>query len=117
MNIFNYIHNLYNSLLDEIAEKYFNPNKVFIGGWCPRQAEGLTKDGNHFYFRARGTQWYLKISKKENESDFEFDFDKEIFHYGNRDYKKWPDCGWLPKRECIKLANKAFKKYYESNEV
>lgn len=110
MQIIYYLIDLYNTILDRVVFKFFNPYNVNPGGNCPVQAEDQLKDKNWYYFRARGSQWYLKVSKSEKE----FDFDKEIFHYGDRNYKEWPTCGWLTRRECIRLATKALKKYFKT---
>lgn len=34
-----------------------------IGGACPTQAEGFTKDGRPFYFRARHGEWTLDVGE------------------------------------------------------
>lgn len=34
----------------------------YIGGACPTQAEGVTADGHHYYFRARHGQWTLQVA-------------------------------------------------------
>lgn len=93
-------------ILDWIVFNFFNPYKIDPQGYCPTQAFGTLKDGNHYYFRARGSGWSLKVSKNTGFNG-DFDFDNEIFHFGDKNYKPWPECGGLSRRECIKLATKA----------
>lgn len=111
--MFNYLISKKERLLDWFAYTFNNPYLVQVNGWCPRQAEGFLSDGNYYYFRARGDKWYLKIStipmKKDSTTNF---FSNQIFHYGNRSYKPWPECGWLSERECIRLATKALDNYF-----
>jgi hypothetical protein len=96
-----------------------------VGGWCPRQANGAIKvneDIYYYYFRARGSQWYIEFSTKDmgyaedDKKAMEF-FDNVIFKYGDRNYREWPECGYLSGRECIKLANKGIKKFIRSLEI
>lgn len=101
--------------LDYLHFKFRNPYSVHVYGWCPRQAEGdISVNGEKYfyYFRARGEQWYIKVSTAAISTDAFWD--NEVFHYGNRRYKRWPDAGWLSERECIKLATKALKKFEKS---
>ena len=100
-----------NRLLNWYYRTFKNPYKVVVGGYCPRQAEGrIAKDGkiHHYYFRARGSQWYLKVSPGWWDG---FNFDLEVFHFGDRNYCEWPEAGYLPERECIVLATKALNEF------
>ena len=91
-----------------------NPFKVSPGGNCPVQAWGKIGADSFYYFRARGSQWYLKIScGKISTKTQDFSFDEEIFHYGERDYCDWPEAGWLSKRKCVQLATEALKEFYK----
>lgn len=107
-----FIHK-YEKLLDWFIFKFWNPYNLNPGGNCPTQDGGKLEDGNYYYFRARGSQWYLKISKNTGFSN-DFDFDNEIFHWGDRNYCMWPHAGWLSKRECIRLGTDALNRYFES---
>ena len=103
----------YDKLLDWVVFKFFNPYKVNPGGNCPVQAEGKLENGGWFYFRARGTRWSLEVFREE--SDFtNYSFDKPIFATGDANYRKWPEAGWLTRRECIKLATKGINKCYQN---
>jgi len=100
----------YSTFLDWIVFKFFNPYKVNPGGYCPVQAEGRLENGNFYYFRARGKGWSLKVG---TQGDMMI-FDTEIFHYEDKNYKPWPECGWLSRRECIRLATKALNEYHKN---
>lgn len=81
---------------------FCNKYNIEIQGWCPRQAWWMI-DGKYYYFRARGSQWSLEISKIE--------FGGNIWSYCEKDYAEWPECGSLANWECLKLINKALKIY------
>lgn len=97
--------------LDWLYWKFRNPYRLDMpGGNCPVQIEGYLSTGEFYYFRARGAGWRLEIAPDERAW-----FSGLItFSYGSRDYLPWPDAGWITKREALKLANRAVKKYYQS---
>jgi hypothetical protein len=99
------------NVLNWFYRRFLNPYKVIIGGYCPRQAEGsIEKDGKiyYYYFRARGEQWYLKVSIGFLDA---FSFQHEVFHTGDRRYCVWPEAGYLPEYKCIILATKALDEF------
>jgi len=117
-----YLLSKYEKLLDYLVWKFNNPYKVNMpSGNCPIQSWGcLEKDilKPYYYFRARGSQWSLEISTKEMGDGYtdpgtDF-FDNKTWEYREKNYQPWPECGYLSKRECIKLCTKALNKFYES---
>lgn len=94
-------------ILNCVYNLLFNKYSIEIQGWCPRQAWWMV-DGNYYYFRARGTQWSLEISKTEMGDNF--------WSYCEKDYAEWPECGGLSDWECLKLINKALKIYAQNPE-
>jgi len=76
---------------------FLNPHNIKVDGYCPRQATGNLKDGRWFYFRARGTNVSMEFRKDE--------FGPIISRVSFAKYAEWPQCGYLPEWECIKLAN------------
>lgn len=108
--IYHKIIGIKEEFLDWIVFKFFNPYKINPAGCCPVQSETILPTGEWCYFRARGSQWSLEIYPKE---EYFADTNKRIYNYIDKNYKKWPECGWLSKRECIRLATKAINKYYE----
>lgn len=96
--------------LDYLYSKFHNPYNLNPSGNCPVQDWGQLKDGNYYYFRARGTSWRIQVGNIDSNDD-KF-FDNIIWKDGDPDYDVWPNCGWLTKRECIKLATKALNDYF-----
>jgi hypothetical protein len=88
------------NILNWFYRTFLNPHGVDVQGYCPRQAWWVL-DGKYYYFRARGSQWSLEIS--------ETDLGENIWSYCEKNYKEWPECGYLEEWECIKLVNKAMK--------
>ena len=80
-------------------------------GQCPVQIEGQLMTGEYYYFRARGSSWRIEIYA--NEGDFWDGRQKQLFTYSEK-YGETFEAGWMLKREAIKFATQAIKKYYET---
>lgn len=85
------------------------------GGNCPVQAEGFI-DGHPFYFRSRGEEWAIYISRTY-ESDFN-PFTSESWKYCEPYLNESGECvpymaGWAKKEECKAFIEKAAKIYIE----
>jgi hypothetical protein len=96
----------------------FNPYGIWPEGACPVQAEGYTKEGNWYYFRARGR--YVTMVICESEEDYQgtmnhekpYLFERELF-YGMHDYQ----AGWMSREDAVRLATVWFNEYYEKQQV
>jgi hypothetical protein len=92
----------------------------WIGGYCPLQAEG-TIDGNHFYFRAKGTRWEFAIDEIGNDAvDIIAFTDRPGFKLS----EQWIDknhpgdinfsAGYMPESVAKQIIEDCAKKYMES---
>lgn len=102
----NLFYSVRENVLDWFTLTFRNPFGVKPGGACPVQAEGTV--GNiWYYFRSRGTGWSLDIA----ESEKDWVENRGFWRYAEAGFK-WPDAGWISKREAVKFATKALKKYF-----
>jgi len=94
-----------------------NKHKIDFWGYCPVQSCGQLKTGEYYYFRSRGSQWSLELSRKsmdEQEISANNDFFDNVFwEYRAKNVKPWPTMGYITKLEALKLFNFAVKKYYK----
>lgn len=90
----------------------FNPYGVWPTGACPVQAEGYTKDGNWYYFRARGSRIAFVICESEDDYTGMMDhppylFEREMY-YGTHDYQ----AGWMTHEDAVRLTTVWLNEYY-----
>ena len=91
--------------------KFQNPYKLNqASGQAPVQIEGNLSTGEYYYFRARGSSWRVELYP--TEEDFWCGRQKQLFTYSEK-YGETFEASWLLKREAIKFATLAIKKYYE----
>ena len=89
--------------------KFNNPYGLnWPSGQCPVQIEGTLPTGEHYYFRARGSRWYIDICQSEQD----WWLNKILFKYTDN-YGETFEAGWMSKREAIKFATLGIKKYYQ----
>ena len=86
----------------------FNPYNVQPDGLCPVQAEGILKDGNWYYFRARGTNISLIVHLSEED----YANEPYIF-YRELKYGKTFEAGYIDKDDAIRLATVWLNEYFE----
>jgi len=89
----------------------FNPHGVWPTGACPVQAEGYTKDGKWYYFRARNSHARIVICESE-DSYFEWPEHKPLFErelaYGDEIFQ----AGWMMHDDAVRLATVWLNEYY-----
>jgi len=89
----------------------FNPYGVWPTGACPVQAEGYTKDGKWYYFRARYSHAVLVICESEddysNSHNTKYLFEREL-EYGN-DF----EAGWMTHDDAVRLTTVWLNEYHE----
>lgn len=89
----------------------FNPYGVWPEGACPVQAEGYTKDGKWYYFRARGAHARIVICETEedygNWPDTEYLFERELA------YGTMFEAGWMHRSDAIRLATVWLNEYHD----
>ena len=77
------------------------PNPTYDVDWmsgnCPVQAEGSCCGGRRFYFRARGEELQITITRMPlSEGDFlNWPVPEEGRWYYAQDYALWPAAGWI----------------------
>jgi len=90
----------------------FNPHGVWPEGFCPVQAEGYTKYGEWYYFRARGSHARFVICKSEDDysnwPDTEYLFEREL-EYGDGMFQ----AGWMTHDDAVRLTTVWLNEYYE----
>jgi len=95
----------------------FNPYGVWPEGACPVQAEGYTKDGDWYYFRARGNYIRFVICKSEDdytgliESPTKYLFERELT-YGDGMFQ----AGWMSHEDAVRLTTVWLNEYYEKTQ-
>lgn len=95
----------------------FNPYGVWPEGACPVQAEGYTKDGNWYYFRARGG--YIRFVICESEDDYtgliesptKYLFEREL-EYGDGMFQ----AGWMKHEDAVRLVTVWLNEYYDETQ-
>jgi len=90
----------------------FNPYNVKPNGMCPVQAEGILKDGEWYYFRARGSRIAFVICESEEDYTGMLDhppflFEREMY-YGMHDYQ----AGWITHEDAVRLITVWLNEYY-----
>ena len=91
----------------------FNPHGIWPSGHCPVQAEGYTKDGKWYYFRARGNQARFMIleSKDEYIKVEGLILFERVLDYGGRPYQ----AGWLSHEDAVRLTTVWLNEYYNES--
>lgn len=95
----------------------FNPYGVWPEGACPVQAEGYTKDGNWYYFRARGNHIRFVICESEDdytglvESPTKYLFEREL-EYGDGMFQ----AGWMKHEDAVRLVTVWLNEYYDETQ-
>ena len=95
----------------------FNPYGVWPEGACPVQAEGYTKDGDWYYFRARGSHIRFVICKSEDdytgliESPTKYLFEREL-EYGDGMFQ----AGWMKHEDAVRLVTVWLNEYYDETQ-
>ena len=90
----------------------FNPYNIQPSGLCPVQADGTLKDGNWYYFRARGTNVSLEIYPSEEA----FGNEPYIF-YRELEYGHTYEAGYLLRKDAIRLATVWLNEYFEHKQT
>lgn len=108
------IKDLYYNITNWFYRKFRNPYKIYVDGWCPRQAWGRIKNTDYYYyFRARGSQWSLEISTVDIDDEMqEFCFfEKKVWEKRVKNFREWPECGYLEEKLCILLVTQAIDEF------
>lgn len=85
-----------------------NPYKLKPGGFCPVQIEGFTKEGQWFYFRARGNSISFEIYNNEEEFSIEKPLFERRIEYGTGPF----DAGWMQHEDAIRLTTVWLNEWY-----
>lgn len=98
---------------DWFVFKFQNPYRLERPyGYCPVQIMGTLESGDTYYFRARGSRWSLTIAPTEKEL---FDVNTKLFDY-SENYGKTFEAGWMKRRDAIRFATFAIRKWRMENE-
>lgn len=113
MNLKSFSHlwyRVYDSVMDFVVPRWFNPYRINPQGNCPVQAEGTLVGSEFYYFRARGCHWSLDIAQCE-AMWFLAPNKGLMFTYGEG-YGERFEAGFMPRWQAIRFATKAIKRYY-----
>lgn len=75
----------------------------WLSGLCPVQSNGWI-DGRAYYFKARGDQWHMSITRTESHNvDDALDYDDGKCWTHLEPYGKVPDAGYMPFIEALQF--------------
>lgn len=90
-----------------------NPYGVCPEGACPVQAEGFTKEGKWYYFRARGSRISFVIC--ESEKDYTGSITSEVPYLFEREMEYGDDmfqAGLIKRADAVRLITVWLNEYY-----
>lgn len=85
----------------------------YLGGLCPVQGEGYTRDGYPWYFRARGDGWSFAVSANQGGDEYKFPNGsiQDRFSRGE-DWGDEPfEAGYMPEDTCRHFIFKCLREY------